>query len=125
MQVFHLPHPVFCRDTCACVEMTVVIIAHHPRTGERASKRVAKRVPGSITILARERKAGLPNAILDIPEVKAALGRGYLRVVEQSPDTPAPAPSSPQVAAPPPSSPPASAPVLATVPPAKPPEGHT
>lgn len=84
MQVFLLPHDVFCRDQCACAEVTVVVIAENPRTGERAPKHVLKTVPGSITFLALERKPGLPSVLLELAQVKAAIGRGYLRVIEQA-----------------------------------------
>jgi hypothetical protein len=98
IQVFHLPHEVVCRThSCACAEVTVVVVAENPRTGERAAKPVAKHVPGSITILARECKAGLPCAVLEVAEVRAAIDRGYLRVVEQTPDPP----SAPNTSAPP------------------------
>jgi hypothetical protein len=86
MQIFHLPHDVFCRDRCACAEVAVVVVAENPRTGERAPKHLKKNVPGSITFLALERKPGLPNALLEVAEVKAAVGRGYLRIIEQTPD---------------------------------------
>ncbi len=86
MQVFHLSHDVCCRGRCACSEVTVVVTAENPRTGERAPRQLQKKVPGSITLLARERKAGLPSAMLELAEVKAAVARGYLRIVEQTPD---------------------------------------
>jgi hypothetical protein len=86
MQVFHLPHDVLCRDQCACAEVTVVVVAENPRTGERAPKHLNKKVPGSLTFLALERKPGLPSAVLELAQVKAAIGRGYLRVIEQTPE---------------------------------------
>jgi hypothetical protein len=100
MQVFHLAHDIFCRGRCACSEVAVVVTAENPRTGERAPRQLRKKVPGSITLLARERKPGLPSTMLELAEVKAAIARGYLRIVEQTPDdaarpraevTPAPA----------------------------------
>jgi len=129
MQVFHLPHEVFCRGHCTCAEVTVVVVAENSRTGERAPKRVAKRVPGSITILARERKAGLPGTVLEVAEVRAAISRGYLRVIEQTPDQPAPTPSVPTPSSSSPASTPApsspnpntAAPAPAPAPAAKPP----
>jgi hypothetical protein len=86
MQVFHLPHEVCCRDRCACADVVAFFVAENPRTGERARKRVIKRVPGSITFLARERKENLPAALLELTQVKTAIGRGYLRIVAQAPD---------------------------------------
>lgn len=91
MQVFHLPHEVCCRDRCACADVAVFVVAEHPRTGERARKKLVKRVPGSITFLARERKENVPVALLELAQVKAAIGRGYLRIVAQTPDVSAPA----------------------------------
>jgi hypothetical protein len=90
MQVFHLPHDVCCRNRCACAEVAVVVVVENPRTGERAPQRARKKVPGAITFLALERKPGLPSALLEVAEVKAAIGRGYLRIVEQPPDKTAP-----------------------------------
>lgn len=89
IQVFHLPHDVFCRDRCACAEVTVVVVAENPRTGDRAPKHMRKKVPSSLTFLALERKPGLPSTLLEVAEVKAAIGRGYLRIVEQTSDKPA------------------------------------
>lgn len=90
MQVFHLPHEVCCRERCACADVAVFVVAEHPRTGERARKKVVKKVPGSITFLARERKENLPARLLELAQVKAAIGRGYLRIVAQTPDVSAP-----------------------------------
>ncbi len=127
MQVFHLAHDVFCRDRCACAEVAVVAIAENPRTGERAPKHLNKKVPGSITLLALERKPGLPSAVLELAQVKTAIGRGYLRVVEQTPDKAAAPAAAAAVPAPPAHSPaptasvptPAPSPTLAAKPPGK------
>lgn len=100
MQVFNLPHESFCRDRCACSQTTVVITAENPRTGERARKHVPKTVPSSMTLLADERRAGLPAALLEVPDVKAAIARGHLRLVVQTPD-PAPPASATSAASPP------------------------
>lgn len=98
MQVFYLPHEVCCRERCACADVAVFVVAEHPRTGERARKKVVKRVPGSITFLARERKDNVPAALLELAEVKAAIGRGYLRIVAQTPDGCTPASEVPAAA---------------------------
>ncbi len=94
MQVFNLPHEAFCRDgQCACSAMAVVVIEENPRTGERAPRNFQKKAPASLTLLALERRCGLPNVLLDVPDVRASIARGRVRVVEQSPDTP-PAPAA-------------------------------
>lgn len=97
MQVFNLPHDAYCADgDCACSDTAVLVIDENPRTGERAPRRVTRKTPDSLTLLARERRADLPAVILDVPEVKAAIARGLVRVVEQKPDVPParPAPAS-------------------------------
>jgi hypothetical protein len=95
MQVFNLVHDVYCRGRgCSCSEITVVVTDENPRTGERAPRRVPKKVPTALTLLAREVRAGLPTSVLHVPDVRAALARGDLRVVAQETDPlPFPAPS--------------------------------
>jgi len=86
MQVFHVPHQVGCHERCICTEQVVVTTVEHPRTGECAQRTRPKVMPGSVTFLALERQAGLPSALLGVREIKEAIDRGYLRVVEQTPD---------------------------------------
>ncbi|HYM96989.1 MAG TPA: hypothetical protein VET26_06805 [Candidatus Sulfotelmatobacter sp.] len=103
MQVFNLPHDTYCSDgDCACSDTAVVVVEENPRTGERAPRRVARKTPDSLTLLARERREGLPTLLLDVPEVRAAIARGRVRVVEQTPDAPPdkPTPAAPPKAAP-------------------------
>jgi hypothetical protein len=78
--------------------MVVTVAADNPRTGERLARRVEKKVPGSMTLLALERRAELPDAILKVPEVRAALEAGSIRVVEQA-AVAVPAPVPPAVPA--------------------------
>jgi hypothetical protein len=101
MLVVNLPHDVFCRCRCVCTETTVVVTAENPRTGDRAAMRVSKHLPSSMTWLALERRAGLPSALLEVPDVKDAIARRHLRLVEQTPDPIAHAEAAPtQVVAP-------------------------
>lgn len=87
MQVFNLNHEAYCAGaSCACSQVTTVVVDENPRTGERAPRRITRRAPGSLTLLARERRDGLPNSVLTVPEVRAAIAKGHLRVVAQSPD---------------------------------------
>jgi hypothetical protein len=90
MQVFNLPHEAFCAGgACACSQVTTVVVEENPRTGERAPRRITRRTPGSLTLLARERRAGLPESTLAVPEVHAAIGKGHVRVLAQTADQPA------------------------------------
>ncbi len=87
MQVFNLNHEAYCTGAgCACSQVTTVVVDENPRTGERAQRRVTRRAPGSLTLLARERREGLPGSVLAVPEVQAAVAKGHLRVVAQTPD---------------------------------------
>ena len=90
MQVFNLVHDAYCREgACACREVEAVVVEENPRTGDRAPRRVTRRAPAALTLLAREVRPGLPDAVLDVSDVRAALARGQLRVVRQEPE-PAP-----------------------------------
>ena len=97
LQVFNLDHDAFCHSgACTCSSATVLVVDENPRTGDRAQRRVVKKTPSSLTLLALERRAGLPTRVLEVPEVRAAIARGRVRVVEQTPDpapTPPPAPT--------------------------------
>jgi hypothetical protein len=95
MQVFNLVHEAYCREgACACSEVEVVVVEENPRTGERAPRRVSRRAAAALTLLAREVRPGLPDAVLDVLDVRAAVARGQLRVVRQGPEpTPAAEPS--------------------------------
>lgn len=114
MQVFNLVHDAYCRGrACSCSEITTIVVEENPRTGERAPRRVPKRVPAALTLLARETRSGLPNTVLQVPDIQAAIGRGILRVVAQTPEAlpvvpppaktsvaPNPPPAAPQVKGP-------------------------
>jgi hypothetical protein len=100
MQVFNLPHESFCRAQCACSELALVVIGENPRTGERAPKHVVKQIPSSLTLLSRERRRGLPVAVLEVPEVKAAIRARAVRVLEHTADLPHAPPLAPAAAAP-------------------------
>ena len=85
MQVFNLPHDIYCEaiEYCACTPTEVTTVLEDARTGERAVRMRTKRIPASITLLARERWSGLPEAVLRIPEISRAVERGVLRVLTE------------------------------------------
>jgi hypothetical protein len=89
MQVFNLDHRSYCEPSgCGCVELVVTLVREHPRTGAQLPRRIEKKAPGSLTLLALETRRGLPEAILKVPEVKAAIDAGTVRVVEHTSDAP-------------------------------------
>ena len=60
---------------------------HHDRHARAASCLEHHAVAPPQT-LARERQAGLPEAVLQVPDVRAAIERGHVRIVEQTPAAP-------------------------------------
>lgn len=101
MQSFNLPHEHCCGESgCRCTEFAVHVVEQHPRTGQRAPKQVVRRIPESLTLLALERREGLPTSVLHAPEIRAAIARRTVRVLAQHPDpvrppSPAAAPAAP------------------------------
>lgn len=86
MQVFNLEHDAYCAaGECACSDITAVVVEHNPRTGERAPRHVTKKAPAALTLLALEKRDGMRESIVSVPEVRAAIERGLVRVVEQTP----------------------------------------
>lgn len=89
MQVFNLVHDAFCAGgECACSEITTVVVEQNPRTGERAPRHLVKKAPAALTLLALERRDGLRESIIAVPEVRAAIERGLVRIVAQTPAAP-------------------------------------
>ena len=99
MRVFNLRHDIFCRamGSCGCKELAVTTVEENPMTGERMPKPQKRRVPRSLTLLALEKREGLPDAILELPEVKRAVENRSLRVLGQPAAKPVPKPASPEV----------------------------
>ncbi len=97
IQVFNLDHDAYCgQGECACSDIETVVVEENPRTGERAPRRVRKKAPDSLTLLARERREGLRDSVLAVPTIQSAIARGHVRVVEQTPAAPArPRPARP------------------------------
>lgn len=90
MQVFNLDHAAYCGPTgCACIDTTVTVSVEDPRTGERRPRQLDKKIPQSLTLLALERRTELPDTVLDVSEVRAAIDAGTVRVLAQPPVAPA------------------------------------
>ena len=85
MKVINLPHESYCKSAgkCSCAKQTVTVVVQDPRTGERNQVSRDKRIPSSLTLLSQETRKDLPEAVLEVPEVKRALRTGRLRVIEQ------------------------------------------
>lgn len=93
MLVMNLEHEVACASgACGCQPMRVVVTDRSPTTGVRAQRVIEKDVCASLTLLPREVRRGLPDAVLGCREVKAALRAGRIEVVA---DVPASVPAVP------------------------------
>ncbi len=82
MQVFNLPHELYCEKAgrCGCANETVTTWVEDAATGERSLRSTIKRIPASLTLLAREKQPGLHEAVLEVPEVQRAIELGTVRV---------------------------------------------
>lgn len=84
MQVFNLEHDSYCGADCACSDFTAQVVEENPRTGERAPKLITKKTPAALTLLAKEKREGLRDSVVSVPEVRAAIAKGLVRIVEQT-----------------------------------------
>ena len=75
LQSFNLPHEQLCETVgeCSCSTVVFRTAVKNKRTGELTVKPVQRRVPKSITLLARQESEPLPKAVLDCPEIRSAL----------------------------------------------------
>jgi hypothetical protein len=82
MQVFNLPHELYCAKAgrCGCAQEAVTTWVEDAATGERSPRSAVKRIPASLTLLAREKQPGLHEAVLEVPEVQRAIELGTVRV---------------------------------------------
>jgi hypothetical protein len=82
MQVFNLPHEVFCkaRKACVCKQEYHERIKEDLAKGERWRKRERIRICKSVTLMPRGYSEPLPSEVLECPEIKSAIDRQYVRV---------------------------------------------
>ena len=84
MQVCNLPHDPYCSDgECRCVEVRQHHVGHDNATGKVAVAEKTPKLAASITFLAGETKAGLPDTILSCPDIKGAIDRRELAEVKE------------------------------------------
>jgi hypothetical protein len=82
-QTYNLPHDTYCTDECRCVEVKQHLVHHDSGTGVVGIAEQPKQLAASITFLAGETKAGLPDTILTCPDVQGAIGRRELAVIQE------------------------------------------
>ena len=84
MLVMNLEHEAACSSgSCGCRPMRVVVTDQSATTGVRAQRVIEKQVCASLTLLPREVRRGLAEAVLGCREVKAALRCGRVDVVAE------------------------------------------
>jgi len=82
-RTFILDHPFF-DDQGRTMNM---VVSHQTRDGRLMPKRIRKRVPGSMTLLAGEKRHGLPDQIIKVPQIAKAIREKtlvFLRVREET-----------------------------------------
>lgn len=83
MQVFNLPHDVYCgamgECSCSSQEVVVTVYSRVDKGREPRLLRKMKRMNTTLTVRHRQRVA-IPVAALQCPEIKAALANRWLRV---------------------------------------------
>lgn len=83
-QVFNLPCPVKpCDGSCGKCELITQRFPEELDDGKVGIRETEKRIPGSMTLLAGETAKGLPDWVASCPEVKAALDRGALKLIQE------------------------------------------
>jgi len=71
----HLPHASYCAASgkCACIKQEIATLVEDPSTGKRLPKRTTKLIPSTLRLMAGSTAGKLPEAVLQAPEVKAAI----------------------------------------------------
>lgn len=78
---FNLSHDTYCQQgPCSCQTVHQPSVALDARHGTRAMRTLRRRLCASVTVLAGEYRE-LPDGIMRVPEVRAAVQRGDLRII--------------------------------------------
>lgn len=82
IQVFNLPHAYRCSETwCFCTPTELRLVEALP-DGSTGVRVVGRQICSSLTLLAGETSGELPVEVARAPEVKAALDRQVLRLIQ-------------------------------------------
>lgn len=106
LQVFVLPHNTACdADHCHCTRHRTGVTSLHPKTGAKVVHAKVRKLAASVTFIAAghdgDTVGNLPNNVVRVPEIAAAIKRRELVVV--SPEQLA---KEAEAAEPPPATPP-------------------
>ena len=97
IKVFNLNHDYFRSKKWGAKRLTVVVVEEH-KDGGRFPREVRRNIVGSLTLLAGERREGLPAQIQAVPEIRKAIRKGLI-VVEKTSAKPEAAAKTPAPAA--------------------------
>lgn len=78
----NLPHEYACKRSCRCQKTTIAISELDPRTGVKGIRETRRGIPSSLTLCAGEISEEFPPEVADAPEVRAAIDRGELAVLQ-------------------------------------------
>lgn len=91
--LFHLHHDATCSEAkCFCSRRVVGVQDHDPATGQRTLRAHKRRVPDSVTLNAYrtegDKISGLPDGVLHVPEVAAAISAKQIVCTQDVEGTP-------------------------------------
>lgn len=72
-KIFNLPHKLVCTDKCLCKGAEFRSETHNPKTGDRGVRVVRRQLCASVHILPGQWSEPLPESVLNVPAVAAAL----------------------------------------------------
>ena len=86
IQPYNLDHEHYCvaLGRCVCVPMARKVFARDPVTGIAGLRDEELLVPRVLTLLAGEKRSGLPHATRQATEIAAAINLGHLRVLDET-----------------------------------------
>lgn len=92
MRAYNLDHAHYCRalGRCECTTIETRVVVRKPVPGVQTA---TKSAPAVLTLLGSETKPGLPQAILQAPDIAAAIKRGDIRATTVPEFVPPPAPA--------------------------------
>jgi hypothetical protein len=81
MQIHDLPHDLVCDgedEDCLCTDHTLRISVLNPESGEKAVRLVDRTINDSVHIAVGEKSRELPDKVLGVPSIEAAIKAGEL-----------------------------------------------
>ncbi len=80
LQVFNLPHEIYCEGSGECLCTKKTFIEKVQAKGRTGVRKIVKRLPGSLTLLPRSKSAPLHESVKQCPDVYSAMRSRPTRV---------------------------------------------